>query len=373
MNFMLSDQQKEMSETVLRLARTLGEGLERRTVFESETGWPEQFWTELMQLGVGGICVGEDHGGLSLSMIDLALVAETLGYAAAPGPFLGHALATLAISTCASEEQKARLLPDLASGHRLATIAIGEPGGRHLPEASLVVEKGGLLTGEKRNVLFPEQADIIVVSAASGFAIVERTGPGLGFVSRDVADRTRRLSDVSFDAAPAEALPIDGRSIIRDAALILIAADAFGGARRCLDMSADYAKTREQFGRRIGSFQAIKHQLANMAVEVEPARGLYWYAAYAFDSVPEDRSRMAAAAKAHICDVFMQAARQMVEIHGGIGFTWDHDAQIYFKRALFDFAYLGTPSSHRGRYAEMAGWNNATAPKARPARTKADG
>jgi alkylation response protein AidB-like acyl-CoA dehydrogenase len=143
---------------------------------------------------------------------------------------------------------------------------------------------------------------------------------------------------------------------VRDAGLVLLAADAFGGAQRLLEMSVEYAKTRQQFGVTIGSFQGLKHQLANLAVEIEPARGLYWYAAHAFDHVREESERTAALAKAHLTHVYMQAARDSVEAHGGIGFTWECDVQIYFKRAMFDRAFLGTPATHRERAAALAGW-----------------
>jgi alkylation response protein AidB-like acyl-CoA dehydrogenase len=143
---------------------------------------------------------------------------------------------------------------------------------------------------------------------------------------------------------------------VRDAGLCLLAADAFGTGKRLVDMSVAYAKEREQFGVTIGHFQALKHQLANMALEIEPARGLYWYAAHAFDHLREEAERAAALAKAHITDRAMQIARDAVEVHGGIGFTWECDVQIWFKRAIFDRAFLGIPSLHRERAAQLAGW-----------------
>jgi alkylation response protein AidB-like acyl-CoA dehydrogenase len=172
------------------------------------------------------------------------------------------------------------------------------------------------------------------------------------------ADLTRRLGHVSFAATPADPMPADAAALRKlfDAALVLLAADAFGGASRLLEMSVDYAKTREQFGGPIGRFQGLKHQLADAAVDVEPARGLYWYAAHAFDTGAPDASRIAALAKAHLGEVFMRMARTAIEAHGGIGYTWEYDAQIWYKRALFDFAYLGAPSRHRARAAELAGW-----------------
>jgi len=131
---------------------------------------------------------------------------------------------------------------------------------------------------------------------------------------------------------------------------------AFGGASRCLDLAVEYAKTREQFDRPIGAFQALKHQLANMALEIEPARAMYWYAAYTQDHAPAEAARSAALAKAHLTDVFAQAARDAVEAHGGIGYTWEYPLHMWVKRSLFDRAYLGIPAIHRQRAADLAGW-----------------
>ena len=190
------------------------------------------------------------------------------------------------------------------------------------------------------------------------FASRVHASVGQQVTPRDGADRTRRLAHVTYVATPADAMPAPRETADRvvDAALVLLAADAFGGASRLLEMSTDYAKTREQFGGPIGRFQGLKHQLANMAVEVEPARGLYWYAAHAYDQQSPDSTRVAALAKAHLGDVFMQTARAAIEAHGGIGYTWAYDAQIWFKRAMFDFAYLGAPSRHREHAAQLSGW-----------------
>jgi alkylation response protein AidB-like acyl-CoA dehydrogenase len=191
-----------------------------------------------------------------------------------------------------------------------------------------------------------------------GLVLVEKGAEGLSIEATDGADRSRRLGEVTFAGTPCEVLPngaaVAGR--VRDAGLILLAADAIGGSQRCLEMSVEYAKTRQQFGVVIGQFQALKHQLANMALSVEPSRGLYWYAAYAFDHEPDQSERTAAIAKAHITDGFMQVARDATEAHGGIGFTWECDVQMWFKRAMFDRAFLGAPARHRSRAAELANW-----------------
>lgn len=358
MKFRLSDEQAELQDAVRDFAMRECDGGARRRAFESDTGFDAGFWSGLMELGVGGLACPEESGGLGLGLMDLALAAEALGYAAAPGPFLGHVLAALAIARCGSPEQKARWLPRLASGEAVGTVAIVEADDRIRTADWTAQLEGVALTGEKRQVLYPELADLTVVGVAGGFALVENAATGQAIEALDVADRTRRVGNTAYSQTPADmmpAAPADAEAVV-DAALVLTAADAFGGARRLLDMSVDYAKTREQFGGPIGRFQGLKHQLANMAVEVEPARGLYWYAAYAFDRAAEDAPRVAALAKAHLGDVFMQTARAAIEAHGGIGYTWEYDAQIWFKRAMFDYAYLGAPSRHREHAARLAGW-----------------
>lgn len=358
MRFLLSDEQVELQAAVRDYAEERSGAGARRGAFESESGFDAAFWDGLMALGVGGIGVPVEAGGLGLGLLDVALAAEALGYAGAPGPFLGHVLAIHALVLCGSDDQKARWLPRLATGEALGTVALAERDDRlRSPSWETRLADGGL-TGEKRDVLYPELADVTVVGVADGLALVERSAPGQTVTPRDGADRTRRLSHVSYAATPAEAMPATPEAVDRlvDAALVLLAADAFGGATRLLEMSTEYAKTREQFGGPIGRFQGLKHQLANMAVEVEPARGLYWYAAHAYDRQSPDSARVAALAKAHLGEVYMQTARAAIEAHGGIGYTWEYDAQIWFKRAMFDFAYLGAPSRHRERAAQLGGW-----------------
>ena len=194
--------------------------------------------------------------------------------------------------------------------------------------------------------------------AGGGLVLVERSAPGVEIGPVGGIDRSRRLDVLDLDGAPCEALP-EGRNAaprVRDAGLVLLAADAFAAGSHLVEMSVEYAKTREQFGVTIGHFQALKHQLVDMAVEIEPARALYWYAAHAFDHIPQEAERAAALAKAHLTDIAMKIARAAVEAHGGIGFTWECDVQIWFKRAMFDRAFLGTPAVHRERAAQLAGW-----------------
>jgi alkylation response protein AidB-like acyl-CoA dehydrogenase len=356
--FLLSEDQKALQDAVRDYALQQGDAGARRRAFESDEGFDVAFWAGLMDLGVGGIAAPETAGGMGLGVLDLALAAEALGYAGAPGPFLGQVLAGLAIGSFGSTAQKDGWVARLATGEATGTVALAEAGDRLRPVQWAARFEAGAVSGEKRQVLYPELADVTVVGVAGGFALVEKAAPGQSMEPCDVADRTRRVANVSYDATPADFMPAEPEASDRlvDAALVLLAADAFGGATRLLEMSVEYAKAREQFGGPIGRFQGLKHQLANMAVEVEPARGLYWYAAHAFDKQAPDAGRMAALAKAHLGDVFMQTARAAIEAHGGIGYTWEYDAQIWFKRAMFDYAVLGAPSRHREHAARLAGW-----------------
>jgi alkylation response protein AidB-like acyl-CoA dehydrogenase len=357
-NFELSEEQQLLQQTVRQFLENECPAAKLRAVFEGETGFDPSLWKGMVEMGLAGLHLPESFGGAGLEMIDLALVSETLGWGAAPGPFLGHALAGLAILLAGSDEQKQRWLPRLAGGDAIATVAFDEAGSLWQPE-EWALPAGRGLSGTKLNVPFASLADVFVVGLAGGaLALVEKSASGIEIRSMEGVDRGRRIDRVVFDGTPAEALPegAEASARVRDAGLVLLAADAFGTGARLLDMCVQYAKTREQFGVTIGHFQALKHQLANMALEIEPARALYWYAAHAFDHIPKQAPRSAALAKAHLGDRAMQIARDSVEAHGGIGFTWECDVQIWFKRAMFDRAFLGTPSVHRERAAKLAGW-----------------
>lgn len=358
MEFLLSNEQIEIQDTVKRFVEDTCPSTTLHEIFDSEDGFSAPIWQGLVEMGIPAMCVPEEFGGLGMELLDLATIAEVLGYNATPGPFLGHSLATLAINAAGSDEQKAKWLPQLAAGEVIASFACAEPGDRWLTEA-LTMSAAATLNGEKQFVLYARHADLLVVALADGkFAVVEKDAAGISITDLDVADRTRRVFNVSFTDTPAEILAggADAAAKVQDAALVLLSADGFGGASRCIELAVEYAKTRSQFGQVIGKFQALKHQLANMAVDAEPMRGLYWHSAYAYDHEPDQASRQAALAKAHIGERFLQTARDTIEAHGGIGYTWECDTQIMLKRALFNFAYMGTPGLHRRRAADLAGW-----------------
>jgi alkylation response protein AidB-like acyl-CoA dehydrogenase len=362
MNFLLSSQQHEMQRAVERYLDECIDTTVLHRLFddESETGGHDaKLWSGLAELGVLGINLPEEDGGLGLEMLDLALVAETIGSRAAPVPFIGHVLATLAIAWAGSDVQKARWLPGLVDGSVIASVGFADGQGRWQP-ATWQVPPADRLSAQWTLVPGAPVAQLFVLGLAGGaLAVVERGADGVSVAARASSDRTRRFGTVTLTDASVERLPgfVAQAERLHDAALILLAADAFGGATRCHEMAVAYAKDRVQFGQPIGQFQAVKHQLADMVIAVEPARGLHWYAAHAFDHGERaEAAHMSALAKAHLADVYLATARRCVEIHGGMGYTWELDVHIFLKRAMFDHAWMGVPAQHRVRAAELAGW-----------------
>jgi alkylation response protein AidB-like acyl-CoA dehydrogenase len=359
MDFGLSDEQRLLQETIRGFATAECPPARLRPLFEAGEGHDPALWKGLVEIGVGGLALPEAHGGSGLEVLDLALAAEVIGESALPVPFLGHALAGLAIAWGGSPAQRAAWLPRLATGDVLATVAFGEPDEHWQPEQWQAELAHGRLSGRKLFVPDGAAADLFVVGARGGeLALVQRGAAGLHCTPTRGVDRTRGIAELELADAAADVLPEGAHAAarVRDAALVLLAADAFGAAWRMLRMTAAYTGTREQFGTRLAQFQAVKHQLANAVTELEPARGLLWYAAHAVDHLPERAPHAAAVAKAHITDRAFDVARSAVELHGGIGYTWESDVQIWFKRVLFDRAFLGTPEVQRERSAALAGW-----------------
>jgi alkylation response protein AidB-like acyl-CoA dehydrogenase len=358
MSFDHSGEQSLLRDSVLEYALRNCPYEKLHEIFDSESGFDDELWSGLLELGVAGLAVSEDYDGDGFGLAELVVTAEALGHAAFPGPFLGQVIAALAIEAAGSEDQKKRWLPALIEGEKLAGVAWAEAGSRWQPE-QWTLSGNGALSGEKLHVLSGDRADLLVVGLAGGeLALVESSADSLQVEEIPAMDRTRRIHRVSFDGADFEMLP-DGANHagrVRDAALILIAADAVGGAQRAVEMSVNYAKEREQFGVPIGQFQGLKFQLANMAAEAEPGWALVWRAADAFDRGASDAGRLAALAKARTTEVYLQISRDATEAHGGIGFTWEYDVQFYLKRAIFDHAFLGAPSVHYERAADLASW-----------------
>ena len=349
MRFALSEDQRLLQASVEKALAQLCP-LERVRRY-AEGGEADDVWRGLAELGLPGVLIGEAHGGLGLGMLEAAVAAEALGAAVAPTPFLGSAvLAPLALNLGGSDEQQARWLPKLASGEARAGVAIAEAvAGRR--DGAGVTAEGRTLSGRSMFALEAAGADLLVVAdIAGGLHLAEpaKVEP------MPTIDATRRLYEVRFHRTPAEPLAA-GLDRLRDAAWILSAADTVGAAQAMLDKAVAYAKERRQFGRTIGSFQAVKHLCAEMAAELEPARSLVWYAAYAFDHAPDEAPLMAAHAKAHTSEIGRFIARTATEVHGGIGMTDLLGLHYWFKRIGLNRQLFGSPERVREVAARLQG------------------
>jgi len=362
MDFGLSHEQVLLKDTIRRWLEAECPTTRVRAIMESPTGHDPTLWQGLAELGVAGLQIPVEHGGAGQELLDVALAAEELGRACMPGPFLACALATAALLASDNAGAQARWLPTIASGETIATVALGEDGDEWDAARLATRARGGTLTGRKPLVPYAGIAEAILVAARDddgpGLWLVERGAPGVEVTALQGTDMTRRVETLELAGAPAAKIA-SGRAAIdraRDAGLVLLAADAYGGARRCLDMTVQYVLTREQFGQKIGAFQAVKHQLADLTADLDPALSLWWYAAHAYDHIRDRAERHAAIAKAHLTDLYDRTARVTTELHGGIGFTWEYDLHLWFRRAVFDRAFLGEANLHRQRAAELAGW-----------------
>lgn len=356
MDFGLSEEQEMLQETIRGFAQNECPTTRLRELFDEGAGHDPALWSALAEMGVAGLIVPEEHGGAGMEILDLALVAEVLGEFALPGPFLGHALATRGVILAGSEAQRAEILPPLASGDEIATVALQETDASWQPESWSARLRGGRLTGEKTIVSHARLSDHLLVGLEDGeLAWVDTRARGVSIEDLGGIDRTRPVARVRFEAAPAEKLEGGAQAAwqLVETAAVLLAADAFGAASKLIDLDVAYAKEREQFGQPIAQFQAIKHTIAKLGTDIEPARALFWFAAHALDAIPEEAPRAAAVAKAHITDRAMNAARESVELHGGYGFTWECEVQMWFKRIMLDRALLGTPDAWRERTAVL--------------------
>ncbi|PZQ58471.1 MAG: acyl-CoA dehydrogenase [Phenylobacterium zucineum] len=354
MRFALSEDQVLLQGSLKRALTSLSPlDRVRRFADGGETSAPD-IWAGLTDLGLPGLLVPEEHGGLGLGLLEAALAAEALGRAVAPTPFLSTAvLAPLALRLAGDGELQRDLLPKIAAGELTVGAAIAEPiaGAR---DGAGVAAAGGALTGRSLFALDVAGASrLLVADRAGGLHIAQAAGAAEAMPS---IDATRPLSEVRFDGTAAEALASNqALERLRDAAWILLAADTLGAAQAMLETAVAYAKERKQFGRTIGSFQAVKHLCAEMAAEIEPARALVWYAAYAFDHAPEEASLMAAHAKAHLSEIGRFVARTATEVHGGIGMTDLLGQHYWFKRIGQNRQLFGGPEKVREAAARMQG------------------
>lgn len=332
MRFHLSPEQVAIQDAIRGTLVDCWQLEQQHEFADGDADFAQTSWNALMALGLGSILLPDSGMGL----LDAALACEVVGEAAAPGPLIGQLLAVAAVARSSNKTAQAHLA-GLEAGTTIATLALDD---------SPYVQSA-------------KAANLFVAGRRDGTLLLIEAGDGVQIEAVKSTDRTRLVSKVSFDGASTHEIFPAGDPMVRkihDAALVLIAADSLGGAQKCTDMSVAYAKEREQFGQPIGQFQGLKHQLAHMALDVEPARAQVWYAAYAHDADLPDAARAAAMAKAHLCDVYVRTTRAAIAAHGGIGYTWEYGLNYWFRRAAFNRAWLGSPSHHRARAADLAGW-----------------
>jgi alkylation response protein AidB-like acyl-CoA dehydrogenase len=364
MDFGLSEDQRLWQASLSAVLQQVAP-LERVRAFAAGTEpVARDVWSALAEAGAAGLLVPERHGGLGLGLLDAALTVEALGGQAAPAPALGVYLASLALASAGRESQQARWLGSLASGQALAGVGLSEAvlGGR---DGAGVEVREGRLSGRALFVIDSAAADLLIIAdREGGLHLVEADGQGVHASPLTTIDLTRRWGEIVLEGARAEPLgPSDGVALsrLRDAAWTLLAADMLGASQTLLDKAVAYAKERRQFGRVIGGFQAVKHMCAEMAAALEPCRALVWYAAYAFDALPDEASLAAAHAKAHLSEVSRFVARTATEVHGGIGITDLLGLHFWFKRVGVDRQVLGGPESVRDLAARLQGLDDQAA------------
>ena len=370
MLFEFSDEHGELRRTVRDFLEKESDESRVRELMMSERGYDPATWSRMAEeLGLVGLIVSERHGGAGFGMVELAIVAEEMGRVLLCAPYLSSAvLATSALEYAADEAAQNEILPRLAAGQAIGTLAFSEQASPwDLSTIAMTAEPDAEtfhLSGEKCYVLDGHVANEILVAArvdgALGLFHVAGDASGLTREVLPPLDPTRKLAALRFANTPARRIASGDVSTALDRALIraivALSAEQLGGAQRILEMATDYAKTRLQFGRPIGSYQAIKHQCADMLVEVEFARSAVYSAAFADEEDLRTTSTAARMAKSYCSEAYMRAASQNIQIHGGMGFTWEHGAHLYYKRAKASELLFGSPSSHREKMADALGF-----------------
>lgn len=365
MNLVLTEEQEELRASVGRFLADRSPMSRVRQVIQTPEGYDRTLWDRMAaDLGLQGMAVPDTCGGAGFGQVEVSIVME-LGRALVPSPFLASAvLATDALLALDDEDAKRELLPSIAAGRVIATLAVAEDGGSwdgsQVATAAALDGDGWLLHGTKTLVVDGLNADLLVVVAQAGgelaFFTVDGNAPGVSRTRLTELDLTRQLASIEFSGAAARRLVCEDAagalSRAMDLCWVTLAAEQLSGLQKCLDMSVDYARSRTQFGRPIGSFQAVKHMCADMPVAMELGRSVLRYAAWAADEAPDQLPEAAGLARAYCSEAFFKVAADTIQVHGGIGFTWKHDAHLYYRRAKSSELLIGGPvqvREQRGR------------------------
>ena len=384
MNFAFTEEQDQLRSFVRDFLADKSPESAVREQMDTERGYDPDVWDQMAdQMGLQGLAVPEAYGGQGFSFVEQVIVLEEMGRALLCAPYFSSVvLAANALLVGDDEEARRAHLPDLASGRRRGALAFTEESGRW-DETGITMSASGSgsgsgsdsstgsngagswrLDGVKTYVLDGHTADLLVVAARTGSGVslflVEADAAGLTRTPLSTMDQTRKQAKLTFDGVEAALLGAEGGGWpvleqVLDLAAVALAAEQVGGAQMCLDMAVEYAKVRVQFGRPIGSFQAIKHKCADMLLQVESAKSAAYYAGWCAAEMNDELPQVASMAKSYCSEAYFHAAAENIQIHGGIGFTWEHPAHLYFKRAKSSELLFGDPTYHRELLAQRIG------------------
>jgi alkylation response protein AidB-like acyl-CoA dehydrogenase len=355
MQFGLSESQQILKDTAHKFFAGENPITAVRKAIETETAHDAALWSKLAEQGYTGIVTPEEYGGMGLGKVELILLMEEAGYALLPGPFFSTvALAGTMIDACASPEQKKEYLGRIAAGHARSTVAMVEDAGSWDHTSLQITAAGNRLTGTKLFVTDAAVADFIIVVTRSGIYAVDAKAAGLGIEPMKGMDHARKIYSLKFQNTPAEPLGnAGGLSQALNVATAALCAEMVGGMQRVLELTVAYAKTRKQFGKPIGIFQAVQHLCADMYLETESSRSATYYAAWALEENTADAAPAVSIAKAYSSDASRTVGNRGIQVHGGMGFTWENDLHLYYRRAKASETMLGDATFHRERIARL--------------------
>jgi len=369
-NFAFSEEQEELRNIVRQFLEAKSSEAAVREQMETEQGYDPDVWKQMAeQLGLQSLIIPEEYGGQGFGYVELIVVLEEMGKTLVCAPYFSTVvLAANTLLQSGDDAAKKEHLPGIASGETIATLAFTEPSGKWDESGVEATATGSgnswKITGTKMFVLDGHTADLVIVAARTpkGVSLFAVDGDAAGLTRTPLAtmDQTRKQAKLELDGVEGKLVGEEGKgwdvlSTVLDLAAVALAAEQVGGAQRCLDMSVEYAKVRVQFGRPIGSFQAIKHKCADMLLEVESAKSAAYYAGWCASEMNDELPAVASLAKAYCSDAYFHAAAENIQIHGGIGFTWEHPAHLYFKRAKSSELLFGDPTYHRELLAQRIG------------------
>ena len=355
MNFGLNESQEILKESARKFFAGECPISEVRRLMETETAFDAKLWAKLAEQGYTAIIFPEEAGGIGLGTVELALLMEESGRALLPGPFFSTVvLAGSVLLACSGNAQSKKVLGAISRGKARATVALLEASASWDPADVQMSAVKGKLKGEKLFVGDAAVADWIIVVARNGVYLTDAKAGSMHIAPMRGVDLTRKLYSVQFDNAPAEKIgETSGIARGLDVATVALAAEVVGGMQRTLDLTVEYAKTRKQFGKPIGMFQAVQHHCADMYLETESARSAVYYAAWAVQENASDAAAAVSIAKMYTSDTGRTVGNRGIQVHGGMGFTWENDLHLYYRRAKASETALGDATFHRERIARL--------------------